>query len=316
MVQLDGYFFICTFNGTIYQSAINDPSSWAATDVLNADYSGDEVRFLFKVGNYIGAAGRGGTVQYFWNAGNPSGTVLSGAPNLTLSGITLNGAPLPFDGVLYCIASTQSGFLGPFGLYRISGPNGFTRVSDDVWSSIICDLQLSFVGSASIGANKNVILLHSSDDATSVVYDPSTNMFSFLEVSSAITSTSSLANIFTRASSSNVISWASGNTWTDESSAYTLTIQTEPQDMNNGMDATDVWVDLLADNESTGSTTLSTTDDDYANWVDRGSFDMTKTKKRLNALGLHNVRAYRLQHSANTGWRGQLLRVNYERAVS
>jgi hypothetical protein len=315
VVQLDGYFFTADFNGNIYQSSINDPSSWEATSVLNSDYSGDELYLIFKIGSYIGAAGRGGTIQYFHNAGNPSGSILSPSQNLNVFGIQLITTPMPFGGEHYALVAAQSAYSGAYGLYKISGVNNFTRVSDDVWSSIISSLNLSLISPVTIGPKK-MLCIHSTDDTVSVLYDPSVNGFSFIQLSTAYTSGSSDGTLFTRASSSDAIAWATGNTWTDESAAYTMTIQTEPQDMNQGMDATDVWVDLLADNESTGSTTLSTTDDDYANWVDRGSFDMTKTKKRLNALGLHNVRAYRLQHSANTGWRGQLLRVNYERAVS
>jgi len=180
IVQLDGYFFVCDFNGNIYQSALNDPSSWAATDVLNADYSGDQMFLLFKVGNYIGAAGRGGTVQYFYNAGNPTGSILSPAQNLTLSGVSVITTPLQFDGSLYCLCAPGNAFWSMYGLYRITGANTFTRVSDDVWSSIIADLNLSMMSPA-IMANKHVIVIHSTDDTVAVVYDPSVNMFSLVQ---------------------------------------------------------------------------------------------------------------------------------------
>jgi len=224
-------------------------------------------------------------------------------------------APVAFDGALYCLASDQAGAWGMYGLYRLTGVNTFTRVSDDVWSSIIKDLTLTLISSAIIG-DKHLIIIHSGSATVSVVYDPSVNMFSFLQLATAYTSGLSTGGSFTRASSSDYIAWSTGNTWQDESAAYTLTIQTEPQDMNQGMDATDSYVDMLADNEASGTTTLSTTDDDYVTWVDRGTFDMTVTKKRINALGLHNARAYRVTHSANTGFRGQILRVNFEKATT
>ena len=312
IVQLDGYFFTADTDGNIYQSALNDPSSWAATDVLNADYSGDGILFLFKIGNYIAAAGSGGTIQYFYNAGNPTGSVLSAAPNLTLSGIQINNSPVSMGGVFYCYAKTRIGSWGTTGLYRLSGVNTFERVSDDIWSSIIVTLDLDLISTATIGT-KHLVVMHSSTDAVAVIYDPSVNMFSFLQLATAFTSSNATGSLFTRASSSDVLQWAVGNTWTDESVAYTLTIQTEPQDMNEGTDATDTYVYLIADNESTGTAALAYTDDDYANWNTVGSFDMTATKKRVNgAGGQHNLRAYRVTHSANTGFRGQMLRVKFE----
>lgn len=314
MVSVDGYFFAADANGNIYQSALNNPSSWAASDVLNADYSGDELLFLFKVGDYIGAVGASGSIQYFYNAGNPSGSVLRAEPNLTLSGVGLLNAPMPFDGVYYCLGGaqtgSQNGAWGLAGLYRLSGANGFSRVSDDVWSSIIQDLSLTLISPAKIG-NKHILILHSSLATVSVIYDPSLNQFSLLQLATAFTSGNMLSNAFTRASSSDILSWSTA-IWTDEGVAYTLTAQTEPQDMNDGMDADDIWIDLLADNESSGTATLSRTLDDYVNWVTLGTFDMTTIKKRVYAGGMHNVAAYRIQHSANTGFRGQILRVNYK----
>lgn len=321
IVQLDGYFFAADSTGNIYQSALNDPSSWAATDVLNADYSGDELLLIFKIGNNIGAAGAGGSIQYFYNAGNASGSILSEAQNLNLLGVQTLTTPLPFAGSQYCIAtsmdSNQSGPWGLSGLYRIDGVNTFTRVSDDEWSSIISSLQITMLSSAVIGG-KHVLVLHTSSGiSVSPVYDPSNGQFSLLQLATGnYVSGSATGDVFTRSSSQNVLIWATGNTWTDETVAYTMTVQTEPQDMNNGMDATDVWVDLLADTESSGTATLSYTDNDYATWVDAPTtFDMTSTKKRVGPLPVHNQRAYRVTHSANTGFRGQILRVNFAQAT-
>jgi hypothetical protein len=39
---------------------------------------------------------------------------------------------------------------------------------------------------------------------------------------------------------------------------------------------------------------------------------MTAQKKRVNRVGFHKgPRSYRLQHSANTGFRAQLIRINF-----
>lgn len=309
VVALDGYFFTAA-RGSIYQSSINDPSSWATADVVGADYASDRIAFLFRVGQYVAAAGQGGTIQYFQNNGNTTGSILSRADHLNITGLQLECQPVPFGSAQYLLAAPVGSNL-QLGLYQLTGVNTFTRVSDDLWSSIISDLFLSRIGTAHIGT-KDVILIHSDSDNPCIAYDPSSGAFSFIQAPTAITSAHSVSSAFTRASSSNVLQWATGNTWTDDDSAnYTLTIQTEPQDPAQGLSSRDVWADLLADTESSGTTTISTSDDDYQSWVTRGAYDMTKNKKRVSALGFHDgPRAYRLQHSANTGFRAQVLRVN------
>lgn len=311
IVTMDGYFFAAAL-GSIYQSAINDPSSWATADVIGADYSSDRIAFLFRVGQYVVAAGNGGTIQYFYNNGNSTGTVLSRADHLNLTGLYLECQPVPFGDAQYLIAS-PIGSISQRGLYRLTGVNTFTRVSDDVWSSIISDVVIARIGTAHIGT-KDIVLIHSDSDNPCIAYDPSTGGFSFVQTPTSITSAHSLSFAFTRASSTNALAWATGNTWTDDDSAnYTLTIQTDQQDPAQGHSVTDTWIDLLADIESTGTATISVSDDDYQNWTTKGTFDMTKNKKRVHALGFHDgPRAYRLQHSANTGFRGQVLRVNVD----
>lgn len=315
MESLDGYFFFGAF-GKIWQSALNDPATWGGSDSVAADYSGDAIRCIFKVKDYIVAAGTSGTIQYFYNAGNSSGSVLSPAEHLTVTGLTFRGSPVFAQSGGYVVASSelQADDTFSMALYRLTGVNEFTKVSDDIWSGIITDGSCSNLHTGVIG-NQHVIILSGSlslGSSVFIAYYPSVNQFGFLQLASG-SFTSSYGRRFTKASSTSTFIWASGNTWTDSDAAYTLTIQTEPQDMAQGADTTDTWVDLLADVESSGTATLDVSDDDYQSWVNKGSFDMTKNKKRINALGLHQgPRAYRIQHSANTGFRGQILRINHQ----
>lgn len=313
MAAMDGYFFAGTSTGTVYQSAINDPSSWASGDKTNADVSGDGARFIFRHQNYIVVAGNVGTIQYFYNNGNSSGSVLSAADNLTVSGISLANQPVPFHDGAYCLAATGSETTSSpgrnYGLFRLTGANTYQQISDNIVSGTILDESMTRIGHAEIG-NKSIVLVHSAADTTMVCYDPTAQKFTFLSMDSAITS--SFGSVFTKAGASTAFAWATGNTWTDSSSAYTLTIQTEPQDMAGGLSTTDTQAILLADTESSGTASLDTTDDDYTNWVSKGSFDMTAARKEVWALGWHRgPRAYRVQHSANTNFRGQMLRIKH-----
>lgn len=311
MVAMDGYFFAGSPTLGICQSAINDPATWASADRIVPDYAGDKLNRIFKIGNHVVSSGTLCSVQYFYNAGNASGSVLSSAENLNILGLLVICSPVPFADGHYCIAQpgAPGSGNGPLGLYRLTGVNSFQRVSDDVLTGVITDGQLTRIGQIE-SSGKSLVACHSGSAATFPVYDPVDNSATFFSLSAALTSAHGLT--FTKSGSDTLFLWATGNTWTDSSVAYTLTIQTEPQDMAAGGATTDNQAVLLADTESTGTASLDTTDDDYTNWVNKGSFDMTADRKEVWALGWHRgPRAYRITHSANTGFRGQILRINH-----
>ena len=101
--------------------------------------------------------------------------------------------------------------------------------------------------------------------------------------------------------------------YTDNGAAFTMTIQTEPKVPNGGKGFTMPYIDLLADNQSSGFTTLEISRDDYGTWQTIGTFDLTKTRKRIYRCGYcRSSAAFRLSDAGNNAWRGQALIVNYE----
>lgn len=309
MDAMDGYFFAGTNDGNIYQSAINDPSSWTSSDVIAADYEGDGISFIFKWQNYIVAAGSQGTIQYFYNAGNANGSVLSTNESLNVQGLILLCRPVVLGGVGYCVARPSTDRTGQTseGLYALTGINNYQRISDDYWSSVISDNSLSTVNTGAIG-NKPVIILTNS--SVSVLYDPLSEQFSILDAGNVLTG---FGEIFSKNGSSSLFSWSGGNVWTDSTVAYTFTAQTEPKTLNKGAPFIIRSVDLIADTEASGTATLYVSRDDYANWESVGTFDMTAQRKRIHALGwFHSNAAFKVEHSANTNFRAQAMIVDVE----
>lgn len=321
-VFLNGYFFVAhQANGKIFQSASNDPSSWQSADVISADYGSDGISFLFKIKEYILAAGLQGTIQYFYNAGNASGSVLSSAPHLVITGMDMVSEPVSIGGASYFIGSegthTTSSSIKPYALYRISGVNTIERVSDSIGGGIVTDGSNTFyaLSTANLGDRK-VLLINTSftaPGATTLMYDPLSQEFSMLALASG-SLLSSFESYFTKDGALTEFSWAGGNTWTDSSVAYTLTAQTAPQEFSGTLGAVDVCYELMgADTESTGTATLEVSDDDGANWSTVGAFDMTAAKKIIWGGGWHRgPRAYRITHSANTNFRAQALKITWK----
>lgn len=308
MEQIDGYFAVGTTAGALRHSGLNDPFTWTTTFSISADLTSDNLVCIFRHGEFICAAGSVGTIQYFYNAGNPAGSVFSAANQLDIIGISCKHRPALHGTGLYFIGSEKNETGQVSSLYRLNGTNSIEQVSPDLWSSIITDTSLSFVSPITNG-DKSLLALHSSSAATFPVYDPSLNEFTSFELGAALTSAS--RRTFTVSGTSTAIDWAVGDTWTDSSAAYTYTAITEPQGPFGELGSTDIYIDLIADIEASGTASLSVSDDFYTSWVSRGSFDMTSNIKRIWRCGFHKgQRAYKLQHSANTGFRAQLLTVN------
>lgn len=85
-VYLDGYLFLAKANtGDIYNSDLNNPSSWTAGNFFSAELYPDDIQALFKIKNFLLAIGTD-SGEYFFDAGNATGSPLA----------RYEGATLPF----------------------------------------------------------------------------------------------------------------------------------------------------------------------------------------------------------------------------
>lgn len=76
-VYLNGYVFLIeASSGNIWNSDVDDPTSWTAAEFLQAEISSDYATVLIKAQNYLVALGYN-SIEYFWDAGNTSGSPLS-----------------------------------------------------------------------------------------------------------------------------------------------------------------------------------------------------------------------------------------------
>ena len=73
---LDTYLFVLGTNGIIYNSAVNDPTTWAALDFLDAERSPDGGQYLGKHHDNIVVYGVR-TLEFFYDAANTTGSPLS-----------------------------------------------------------------------------------------------------------------------------------------------------------------------------------------------------------------------------------------------
>lgn len=75
-IFLDGYLFLAEADSAdIYNSDLNDPLAWTPGNFLSAEMFPDVIVDIAKLNNYLIALGSA-SIEYFWDAGNASGSPL------------------------------------------------------------------------------------------------------------------------------------------------------------------------------------------------------------------------------------------------
>jgi hypothetical protein len=322
--QLNGYYHVAK-SGTrnIYQSAVNSITSWAAADYLTVDSTPGELLGISKSGVNI-IAHKTDCIEAYYNAGNPSGSVLSvdvGARKL-----------ISADIITDTLTSTREVFTsaGDFVFTAIGAVYLTVNNTTKKISTPIIEAALSYIGPANtyvkafrINSKHFLLLSHNTGTSVTYWYDVELNIwgetgFSFIPAMDDAT-----GYLILRYPSGDggtrFFPWAPTQTqspaYTDSGqspSAYVMTVQTNRTDFGTESWKSIHYVDLLADTQASGTATLERSIDDGTTWTTLGTFDMTVQRKRINRLGGYKGQAqYRLTHSANTPFRASALKFNY-----
>lgn len=117
-VFLDGYLFLAKTNGDIYNSDLDDVTSWNATNYITAEQEGDNLVGLKKLNNYLIALGTR-SVEFFYNNANISGSPLSrNTSGKSEIGLVGSHAITLLDDKVYFIGKSSTGEIT---LYQING---------------------------------------------------------------------------------------------------------------------------------------------------------------------------------------------------
>lgn len=319
-VSLNGYTFIMTTSGRIYQSGLNNINSWGASNYVPSDLMTDDGIGLARVKNNIIAFG-GSSAEVLENVGNPSGSVLLSRQGEVIPyGARRNGddprlALIACDGFRAAWVADDGQNIGSVFLYDDKGyraisagpvSNILDGLSTPLTISLIATWGQSFVhvGTQKSGAEN---LLYSIENDLWV----EANFPGQLVMSGGSTS-STLVNIYAaEVNDTNGITYRLANSsYQDNSTNYSWTITTDNYSLNNGEPFIITHIDLIGDTESSGSVTIQSTEDDYQNFADLGTFDLTQSVKRVDGCGWYpSTVAFKLTETANRQWRGQAIAV-------
>ena len=334
VVAMDGYLFTGTTGGLIYNSDLNSIQNWNALSFIPTSFTSTigasvEPFGVWRIKNYIVAMGYQ-NIEWFTNAGNPTGSVLSRVQGsaINIGANSMKGVAQVVDDV-YFISSESAGTNGVYVIAETSVQKVSSQIIDNILGSAT-NTNTSSLSAVKFAGNDSLLLTISQNSAyRSFIYFKQMNLWFEWDGSIPWTITPSTSAFFNNPDSGlgNAALFAvsdllttgkvysmtmSAPVYQDDGSAYSMIVQSQPYVLNKGKGFVIHSVELLADNQSSGSTTLSISRDDYASFQVLGSFDLTQRRKRIMRGGLcRNHAIFKLEDSGNNAWRGQALVVNY-----
>ena len=113
-----------------------------------------------------------------------------------------------------------------------------------------------------------------------------------------------------------VINAAQDQVYTDDGSAYTMSIRTARVNHGTSRRKFDTAIRLIGDIQEAGTATLSVCDDDSGTYTTIGTFDLTQPAPRVHGAGSYEGgRSYKIEHSYNGPFRAEAIEIDYEIAA-
>lgn len=311
--HIDGYPCIMTTDGKLWAGNLNTVTGWTATSYDSANAYPDKGIGCVRHRNFIMAFGSE-SIQFFYNTGSTP-FPLSKAVSMTIKIGAIPGdsdadtiAQIS-DSVFWCGSTPQGGL----SIYRYDG--GIQRISTpeiDAAMVLIGPDNISLTTRREYGLS--FVLVRAS--ATTYVYcieekdwhewTPGGDLALWYKCAGLSSGSSMVTySISNTSTSGKVYKTDPANlVFTDDGNAYTSTIQTANEDLGTNRRKFYPEITLVCDRETTSSPiTVSYTDNDFQSFTTYGNLDLSDELPKATRLGSSKKRAWRLEHSANTGFR-------------
>jgi hypothetical protein len=330
IVAMDGYFFIMTTKGDIYHSTLNKPEAWPALNKISAQVEGDNGVAIAKHNNNLIAFGDT-TTEFFYNAGNPSGSVLNRREDIRYStGMAAPNTMDTLDNVTVFVGQDNEYEKGVYAVQNFK----LVKLSNEyidkylkqyaAWGENDTERHIGKIVEWEGQPFYFLTLQNSTDDPKTFVYDFNNKVWYNWYVQdkqeqytwySAISATSDHMDImsaFTDRSNQTYVMFSDGDIWEFDKSVYqdfgTTNIESivqfptwENKNIRSGNRERHRSVHFIGDKASaTDNITISWSDDDYQNFSSGKTVDTNLTYPRLHNLGSPRRRAYKVLHANNS----------------
>jgi len=175
---LDGRFFVMDeASADIYQSALEDASSWAALEFIGTQIEPDAGVYLAKYNNYIVAFKKFST-EFFYDAANATGSILAPVQNAAFKvGGAAEGSFREMAGTVVWMGQSKDGF--GRGIFRLNG-TAPEKISTPQIDKILNADSLATVYSWSCNVGSHLLYgLTLVTTGVTLVYDFTTQLWSF-----------------------------------------------------------------------------------------------------------------------------------------
>ena len=331
LVWFDNYVFIWDRNGNIYNSNLNDPTTWNGASFFNTNSYNDQPVRLERNLNYL-IAFKSYSIDFLYDAGNPTLTPLAKAVGLTIKmGCNNPGSVRSHNEKIYFVAQNRNGYQG---IYSLSNIAQLQKISN-----FAVDRKIKALGGAPAITNirpfsldghtflmvPQINMMYCVDSQKWVVVNfpngtPQEIVYSFQDYyisDNVLPGFSTGVNKLYSIDSSNIVNTLSSSVYQDKNSVGTLTnytkaIQTPRLDFGTNKRKVIDRVELLGDfNGNTISMTAY--DDDYQTTSSTGrTISMNYPKAVFYTGGSPRRRAYTFIDSGSQALRLSGIEIEYE----
>jgi hypothetical protein len=305
VVYLDTYILVMDTNGVIYNSNVDDVTSWTSGDFLTATVEPDDGVAIAKHRNYALAFGAW-TTEVFYDAANPSGSPLDPVEGTVHHiGCAAGDTIWADEDTVLWLARTRDGgvqFVAMDGL-KISSLSTPTieRIFDQEEANIT---SASGFGFRIAGHLFYILRLNTStwvcDVGNKAWYEWTVYNGSSEEAFTGIGHCQAGGKNYILDEDNGKVYEMDIDKYQDDSQEIRFEVVTPVLDFNTSQNKFMNRVTLIGDVDTTASAiSLSYTDDDYQNYSTAVSLDANKRNPSAYAQGRFQRRAYKVAHTAN-----------------
>lgn len=303
--HMDGFALVMTTRARLWASDVNSITAWTANNfgAINAypDIGVGAIRWR----NFIMAFCQQ-HLEFWYNAGlSPFPLARANAMTQKVGAVSADAIARIADTIFWCGTTPEGGmsiFQWDGNLSRVSPPEVEAIMilagASNISLSTIRHFGRSFVyvkaGPTTAAYCIEEKFWFEVNSTTPLWYKVASVMLGGTQVNYAVSNVSTSGKVYLQNHASLV--------FTDDGVAYTMRIQTSPEDEDT--DRTKFYHDLsiVADTEASASVlTIAASDDDYATYSTLGTVDLSAARPlKLTGLGSAKQRAWALTHSSNT----------------
>ena len=312
----NSYIVLAKSNGEIWNSDADSFTNWTSTSFLAAEMFPDGLRAILRQKDQIIALG-GSSLELFFDNANTASPFQRIDQNAIQVGL-LSSDTLDQAGDVICFVSTNK--KEEYSVWMIDGLSSVNKISTPGIERTLRAASSSTMSAFLMRSMGHLLYVLNLGTANrTLVYDVKEQIWCEWVDSSGNEfncnfSTEKAGEIYLQDATNGRTYKFSPSTFQDNSSNFTVTLQTSAYDFETTNKKFMPELDVYGDT-TTGSLSISWTDDDYTTFSTARTIDLSLTKKRLTRLGQFRKRAFKCTYADNYALRLEGLEVKIKEGL-